>query len=132
MTFNFPIGHGKTARLCKIADCGKKHYALGWCDYHWRRNHVTGDPTTPTRVRVRRPVGEVAPVKPLSRFLQKKSQPIVMRLVEQSPKVLRLLDRHWERRDIRDWQSRPHRDFQNAFISERDRDYLRMNIRRVS
>lgn len=31
-------------RICSIPDCGKPHYALGWCMNHHQRNKKHGDP----------------------------------------------------------------------------------------
>jgi hypothetical protein len=33
-----------TSRLCSIPDCGKPHYAHGWCRNHYRRFTEHGDP----------------------------------------------------------------------------------------
>lgn len=33
-----------TSRLCSIADCGKPHYAKGWCWRHYLRQRRHGDP----------------------------------------------------------------------------------------
>ena len=31
-------------RICSIEGCGKRHYARGWCDAHYRRWKRNGDP----------------------------------------------------------------------------------------
>lgn len=33
-----------TSRLCSIPDCGKPHYANGWCGLHYQRHRRHGDP----------------------------------------------------------------------------------------
>jgi hypothetical protein len=31
-------------RTCTISDCGRKHYALGWCEGHYKRQKKYGSP----------------------------------------------------------------------------------------
>lgn len=33
-----------TDRTCSIEDCEERHYALGWCNYHWQGARRYGDP----------------------------------------------------------------------------------------
>lgn len=33
-----------TTKICSLPDCGKKHYAKGWCNFHWQRWRRHGAP----------------------------------------------------------------------------------------
>ena len=33
-----------TQRICSVDGCGKRHYARGWCQPHWKRWNKHGDP----------------------------------------------------------------------------------------
>lgn len=39
-----------TDRICSIESCGRKHYAKGWCNLHWKRWRKHGDPSTVSEV----------------------------------------------------------------------------------
>lgn len=125
-------------RGCAIEWCQEPHYAKGWCLTHWARNHKYGDPLHPQQ----------AGGRPVSLALKQTSQPqeklIVRRLLEKQaaqlvrptvpmhPRIERLLEIHWKRRDLVARQV-PNDEFRRLLISDADRAHHgSVSFRKVS